>query len=132
MPPHSPREFQQPWLRGVLFACGWLCVVLGVIGIALPGLPTTPFLLLAAACFVRSSERVYRWLVQHPQLGPWVRDYLDGSGMPRKAKIYALTLIWGCIALSALLVPRPSLWLFMLLGGLCGSYFVLKQKTRDR
>lgn len=130
MTPHRPRELRQPWLRALLFGCGWVCVVLGVLGIFLPGLPTTPFLLLAAACFVRSSERFYLWLVQHPHLGPWIRDYLDGSGIPRKAKVYTLIVLWSCIALSAYLVQRPALWIFMVLGGLCGSYYILKQPTR--
>ena len=79
MPAREFREVRQPWLRAVLLAAGWLSVALGVIGIFLPVLPTTPFLLLAAACFVRSSQRVYIWLVTHPRLGPWIRDYLDGE-----------------------------------------------------
>ena len=74
-------------LRYVLLAIGWLSVALGVIGIFLPVLPTTPFLLLAAACFARSSPRFYQWLVEHPRLGPWIRDYLDGNGIDRKSVV---------------------------------------------
>ena len=66
----------------------WLGVALGVIGIFLPVLPTTPFLLLAAACFARSSPRFYHWLVDHPRIGPWIRDYLQGNGIPFKGKVY--------------------------------------------
>jgi hypothetical protein len=69
---HSDIQQQRhPALRMVLLVIGWLSVVLGVIGIFVPVLPTTPFLLLAAACFVRSSRRFYLWLVEHPRLGPW-------------------------------------------------------------
>ena len=92
-------------LRYVLLAIGWLSVALGVIGIFLPVLPTTPFLLLAAACFARSSPRFYQWLVKHPRLGPWIRDYLDGNGIPLKSKVYAIGLMWASILLSCYLVP---------------------------
>ena len=79
-----PRDIQPSRHRSVrylLLAIGWLSVALGVIGIFLPVLPTTPFLLLAAACFVRSSRRFYIWLVTHPHLGPWIRDYLEGLSL---------------------------------------------------
>ena len=68
------QEQRNPVIRYVLLAIGWLSVALGVIGIFLPVLPTTPFLLLAAACFMRSSKRFYLWLVNHRQLGPWIVD----------------------------------------------------------
>ena len=71
----SPRTSRHWWVRYLLMAVGWVSVVLGVIGIFLPVLPTTPFLLLAAACFARSSPRFYQWLINHRQLGPWIRDY---------------------------------------------------------
>lgn len=85
----SHRDIEQsrsPVIRTLLLAIGWLSVSLGIIGIFLPVLPTTPFLLLAAACFARSSRRFYLWLVEHPRLGPWVRDYLDGHGIHSKPR----------------------------------------------
>ncbi|ERI53909.1 DUF454 domain-containing protein [Pseudomonas sp. AOB-7] len=127
-----PREIQESRHRGVrylLLALGWLCVALGVIGIFLPVLPTTPFLLLAAACFVRSSRRFYIWLVTHPHLGPWIRDYLDGQGIPLKGKVYALALMWASIALSCYLVPLPWARAFMLTSAVLVSLYILKQKT---
>ena len=92
-------------VRYTLLAIGWLSVLLGVIGIFVPVLPTTPFLLLAAACFVRSSRRFYLWLVNHKHLGPWIRDYLEGNGIPLKGKVYAIGLMWASIGLSCYLVP---------------------------
>ena len=110
-PPFNSRS---RLLRYVLFAIGWLSVALGVIGIFLPVLPTTPFLLLAAACFARSSPRFYQWLVEHPRLGPWIRDYLDGNGIPLKGKVYAIGLMWLSIGVSCYLVPLPWARGFML------------------
>ncbi|MES2818006.1 MAG: YbaN family protein [Pseudomonadota bacterium] len=116
-------------VRYALLALGWLSVVLGVVGIFLPVLPTTPFLLLAAACFARSSRRFYHWLVGHPRLGPWIRDYLDGQGIPLKAKVYAIGLMWASIALSCYLVPLPWARAFMLTSAVLVSLYILKQKT---
>src|SRR6218665_3377907 len=99
------HENRNPAIRYALLTLGWLSVVLGVVGIFLPVLPTTPFLLLAAACFARSSERFYTWLVNHPKLGPWIRDYLDGNGIPLKGKVYAIGLMWLSISVSCFLVP---------------------------
>ncbi|BAQ73290.1 MULTISPECIES: YbaN family protein [Pseudomonas] len=116
-------------LRYVLLAIGWLSVALGVIGIFLPVLPTTPFLLLAAACFARSSPRFYQWLVQHPRLGPWICNYLDGNGIPLKGKVYAIGLMWLSIGFSCYLVP--SIWArsFMLTSAVLVSIYILRQKT---
>ncbi len=116
-------------VRYGLLAVGWLSVVLGVIGIFLPVLPTTPFLLLAAACFVRSSRRFYLWLVQHPRLGPWIHDYLEGHGIPLKGKVYAIGLMWTSIALSCYLVPSPWARAGMLTSAVLVSIYMLRQKT---
>jgi hypothetical protein len=117
------------WLRYGLVVAGWLSIALGVVGIFLPVLPTTPFLLLAAACFVRSSPRFYEWLVGHPRLGPWIRGYLDGEGIPLKAKVYAIGTMWLSIALSCYLVPRLWARLFMLSSAVLMTFYILRQKT---
>ena len=116
-------------VRYTLLAIGWLSVLLGVIGIFVPVLPTTPFLLLAAACFVRSSRRFYLWLVNHKHLGPWIRDYLEGNGIPLKGKVYAIGLMWASIALSCYLVPMPWARAFMLTSAVLVSLYILRQKT---
>ncbi|MBA4289902.1 MAG: DUF454 domain-containing protein [Pseudomonas sp.] len=126
------REQRNPVIRFTLLAIGWLSVALGVIGIFLPVLPTTPFLLLAAACFMRSSKRFYLWLVNHRQLGPWIVDYLQGEGIPLKAKVYAISLMWLSIGVSSYLVPLFWARAFMLTSAVLVSVYILKQKTLNK
>jgi uncharacterized membrane protein YbaN (DUF454 family) len=89
------------WIFG-----GTVCVGLGVLGIFLPVLPTTPFLLLAAYCYGRGSERFYHWLVYRSWVGSYVRNYQSGHGIPLKQKVLTIALLWltiGCtIGLVAL------------------------------
>ena len=123
------QQHRSPLVRQLLLVVGWLAVLLGVIGIFLPVLPTTPFLLLAAACFVRSSRRVYQWLVDHPRLGPWLLDYLEGNGIPLKGKIYTLITMWVSIGVSCWLVPLFWARVGMLVSATLVSLYILRQKT---
>ncbi|KPB22942.1 YbaN family protein [Pseudomonas amygdali] len=125
-----PRTSRHRLVRYLLIAVGWLSVVSGVIGIFLPVLPTTPFLLLAAACFARSSPRFYHWLVDHPRLGPWIRDYLEGNGIPLKGKVYAIGLMWLSISLSCYLIAQPWARAFMLTSAVLVTIYIIRQKTR--
>ena len=79
--------------RRVLLAVGFVCVALGAIGTVLPLLPTTPFLLVAAACFARSSPRFYRWLLTRPGVGPIIREWRATRTVPLHAKLWAVSLI---------------------------------------
>jgi uncharacterized membrane protein YbaN (DUF454 family) len=88
--------------RPLLQAAGFASVILAVLGIFLPVLPTVPFLLLALACFARSSEKLHAWLIDHNRLGPLVRPYLENKGMPRGVKAKAIGLIWLSIGVSVL------------------------------
>jgi len=121
--------YRNPVARYVLLVIGWLSVTLGIIGIFLPVLPTTPFLLLAAACFVRSSRRFYAWLVTHPRLGPWFRDYLAGNGIPLKGKVYAIATMWLSIGFSCWLVPMFWARIGMLTSATLVSIYILRMKT---
>ena len=96
-------------LRWSLITVGLACTGLAILGIFLPLLPTVPLLLLAAACFARSSERFHSWLLQHRRLGPMIRGYLDGQGIPLRSKIYAIALLWLTIPISALFLTS-LLW----------------------
>lgn len=126
------KPVRSPYLRALLLSCGWVAVALGVVGIFLPVVPTTPFLLLAAACFVRSSRRLYTWLIGHRRLGPYLTYYLDGQGMPYRAKLYTLGLMWSTMAVSAWLVGNAWVAFFMLISGLCVSIYIARMPARER
>ncbi|MEM3441509.1 MAG: YbaN family protein, partial [Candidatus Bathyarchaeia archaeon] len=93
--------------KAIWFAAGTVCVALGAVGTVLPLLPTTPFLLAAAACYCKSSERAYRWLLTNKWFGEYIRNYKEGKGIPKKTKITALSLLWVTIGFSTVFaLPR--------------------------
>jgi uncharacterized membrane protein YbaN (DUF454 family) len=87
--------------KRLLLVAGTISTGLGILGIFVPILPTTPFLLLAAACYLRSSERFYRWLINNRVFGAYIRNYMEGRGMPLNVKIFTILLLWLTIGLSA-------------------------------
>jgi uncharacterized membrane protein YbaN (DUF454 family) len=92
----------KPWIRLLLIIAGTIFVGLGIIGMFLPLLPTTPFLLLAAACYGRSSQRLYGWLLYNKWFGKYIRNYLQRKGIPLKLKIWSISLLWLAIGTSAI------------------------------
>ena len=106
------------------FLLGWLAVALGSIGIVVPGLPTTGFFVLAAACFARSSPRFEEWVLNLPHVGPLVRNYRAGLGMPRRAKVTAVTLMLTACGISAVVVASPIVSPIIIAAGLVGTWYV--------
>lgn len=100
-------------LRLLLLASGWICVGLGAIGVVLPLVPTTPFLLLAALCFYNSSPRFYNWLYANRFFGKYLLDYKEKKGVPIRVKIGTLLFMWASLAVSVYFVH--ILWLRILL-----------------
>ena len=90
---HKVKEVKNPLLRFLWVGLGCLFVGLGAIGAIVPGMPTTVFLVLAAACFIRSSQRLYDWLISNKTFGPYLKDYREGKGIPLRAKVLALSMI---------------------------------------
>jgi hypothetical protein len=88
-------------LKVGLIAAGTLFAGLGLVGMFVPLLPTTPLLLLAAFCYARSSERFYHWLMTNRIFGDYIRNYREGRGVALKHKIMALTLLWATIGYAA-------------------------------
>lgn len=128
-----------PVVRGGLSRVAWLtigmvAVGLGGIGVVVPGLPTTVFFIIAASCFARSSPRFERWVLELPRVGPMVRDHRAGLGMPRRAKVVALSMMWAAILLSGLaLRHRPPVAAGVVALGVVGTAYLLRRvPTRER
>jgi len=100
-PASTLKRKGQQIVRALWLTAGTICVVLGAIGIVLPILPSTPFLLAAAACFYKSSPRLHRWLLNNKYLGEYIRNYTEGRGLTMKTKTTALTVLWATIAISS-------------------------------
>lgn len=132
MSPEQTSRQLTPILRWTLLLSGLIAVALGVLGIFLPVLPTVPFLLLAVACFTRSSERFYNWLIDHAHLGPMIRPYLDGNGLKRTTKFKAVGLVWSSITISVLLISaRPWLQGILILIALSVTIYLLRLPTTE-
>lgn len=101
--------------RRVVLAVGFVSVALGAVGAVLPLVPTTPFLLVAAACFARSSPRFYRWLLTRPGVGPVIRDWRVSRTVPIRAKVWAISLI-VVVGTSSLVVFVGNRWARLVMG----------------
>ena len=120
-------------VRALWAALGLVITGVGGLGVVLPVLPTTPFLLLAAACFARSSDRLYRWLLGLKGIGPAIQDFRAGHGVPARAKWLAVGTLWLVVGLS--FGPgMPTGWFWprvaLLVVACIGTISVLSLKTR--
>jgi len=92
------------FIKWLLIIIGTFFVGLGILGIFLPLLPTTPFFLIAAACFARSSKRFYNWLLNNRWFGKYIKNYREGKGIPLKVKILSISLLWCTILFSTVFI----------------------------
>lgn len=99
-------------MKWILTILGLLALGLGILGIFLPVLPTTPLLLLAAALFLRSNRGLYDWLLNHPRLGPYIRNFMEYKAIPLKIKVLSVTLVWITLLNCAVFVADH--WAFRL------------------
>ena len=120
-----------PTAKIALNVAGTICVGLGILGAILPLLPATPFLLLASACYVRGSERLHRWLLGNRHLGPYIVNIKERRGLPRRAKLYTLALLWASLLFSAYRLGGWG-WGALLVGvGVGVSALILSLKTLE-
>lgn len=116
-------------MKIVLNIVGSLAVILALLGVFLPLLPTTPFLLLASACFVRSSDRMHRWLLNNRVFGEYLRNFESGRGIPLRAKLVAIALLWLSMGWSIWLVKPVLLKLMLAAIGISVTIYLARFKT---
>lgn len=132
-PAEAAGEHRSPWMRAIFLAVGSLCVLLGVIGLFLPLLPTTPFLLLAAACYARGSRRFYDWLLANRTFGPLIYEWRKHRSIPYRTKISAIALMSFMLGISITFFV-PIMWVKVLLGamGVGLAIWMYRMPSRDR
>ena len=117
-------------MKTVCIILGTVSLALGIIGIFLPLLPTTPFLLLTAALYFRGSPRLYQWLLNHKCLGPYIRNFRENKAIPLRAKIISLLLMWGTMVYCIFfLIPLPEINIVLFLVAVGVTWHILSFKT---
>ena len=120
-------------MRIIFLFLGILSLVLGVVGVFLPVLPTTPFLLLSATLFLRSSQKLYDWLLSHPYLGDYIRNFKEHKAIPLRVKVVSVSLVWITLLYCALFVAREWWMSAMFIAIALGvSIHILHYKTLNK
>lgn len=107
-----------------LIIAGWTSLGLAVAGVVLPVLPTTPFVLLAACCFAKSSPRFHQWLLRQKYFGQMIRDYQAYKGIQKQTKVRAISLIWLSMTISALVIGKVWLAAMLFTIAICVSLYL--------
>jgi len=121
--------------RRLLIIAGTISTAIGIMGIFVPILPTTPFLLLAAACYLRSSQKFYHWLLNNRFIGAYVRNYLQGKGMPLRIKMITILLLWITISCSIIFAVQGlviRVILFIIAIGVTVHIALIKTTPKDQ
>jgi len=115
--------------RILLIICGTCSIILGFIGMFLPVLPTTPFLLLASVCYARSSATFSHWLLTNRCCGEYIRNYREGKGIRSQQKIFILLCLWATIGYSIWVVPNLWMKIGLLVIACCVTIHLMMLKT---
>jgi uncharacterized protein len=116
-------------MKVLLIISGTVCVGLGILGIFLPILPATPFFLLASACYVRGSERLHELLINNRHIGTYISNFQQRKGLPLKAKMYTILLLWVSVLFSLYQFNNKILSFLLILVGSVISYIILSLTT---
>ena len=117
-------------MKKLLTAIGIISLGLGVLGAFLPVLPTTPFLLLAATLFLKSNDKLYHWLMNHPRLGTYIRNFMEHKAIPLRVKIVSVSLVWITLSYCAICVAGHwALRAMFVVIALAVSIHILSYKT---
>ena len=128
--PNGDTKKSNQIIRAILIITGTISLVLGIIGIFIPLLPTTPFLLLTAACYARSSDRFYNWLLCNKLVGNYIKNYREGKGVALNIKIITLSFLWATIIFSAFFVVSALLiQIFLIIIAVAVTVHILSIKT---
>lgn len=120
-------------MKLLLIIFGTISLALGIMGVFLPLLPTTPFLLLAAALYFRSSPRLYDWLLSHKHLGPYIRNFRENKAIPLHVKIVSVSLVWiTLLYCTFFVVEHLLLKVFFMVLASAVTYHILSYKTLNR
>ena len=121
---HPKQSKKQIALRYIFIVCGCIAVILGTIGVVVPGLPTTPFVLLASWCFYKSSPRLQAWLLQS-FLGKYIRDYKEKGGLTMRKRLYIIALMATMVSVSIIFfIPNRTVDIIVGIAGLIGCIVV--------
>jgi uncharacterized protein len=129
---HIARPARNPLARWLWASGGTFSLTMGLIGVVVPGWPTTIFVIIAAACYARSSQRMYDWIVNNRLFGRHVRRYRETGGMPVKAKIFSLGVMWPFVLFAVFIaIPTTTLWphAIVLALALIGTAYILTRPT---
>lgn len=119
--------------KGILVASGTFFLALGIIGIFIPLLPTTPFLLLSAACYIRGSKKFYFWLIKNKWLGEYIKNYQEGKGVPINVKIISIIVLWITIIFSTIIiVPYNIIRIILIIIAIGVTIHIITIKTLDK
>ena len=121
-----------PVKRALYVIAGHVLLVVGILGIILPVLPGTPFLLLASGCYLRGSPRLHAWLHGHRLLGPYLRAFQEGQGLPARVKAIAIATLWIGISVTIYMTQHDLIAIFLAVIALGVTIYLLRMPTLRR